>query len=104
MVDMYGNKINPNAVRKDGFFEFKKVNEYKSDLTIPISYKGETIEFLTTLYVDGDWLGIKFYQQKETTFYINKKNIENSYIDFRFLENPKIDYTPVHTADFYKDW
>lgn len=104
MVDLLGNKINPSSIRTNSYYDFKKINTYRSELEIPVIYNGENISFFTVLLLDGHWLGIKFHIQKSTTLYIDKNDIEQSYIDFTFLDKPKINFTSVHRLDFYKNY
>lgn len=103
MVDMQGNEIDPDYRRTNRYYEFRKIRKYKSELKISVAYNGQNISFLTTLNVDGNWLGIKFHLQKWTYLYIDKNDLENSYIDFTFLDKHKIGFNAVHTINFYKN-
>ncbi|MFV0540404.1 MAG: hypothetical protein ACK5MZ_04085 [Aestuariibaculum sp.] len=100
IVDIYGNETKPQNTNAKRYYNFKNKRKYQSKLTIPVNYKNNDYIFKTILSVDGQWLGIKFYLQKYTNIYIDKNDIENSYIDFSFLEIENEDLCAIHTNNF----
>jgi len=99
LVDDYGNEVSQEIYSGGRSVSYKTINTYESKLALPLRINDEEKSFITTLDIDGDWLGTKFFLQKETFLFIDRESLDFGYLDLRFLNKEWLDYKYMAMAE-----